>query len=88
MAVYGDPAGGKIWGAEIVGPEAEHLAHLLAWAIQQELSVFDLLEMPFYHPTIEETLEGALKDLAKNVEHSGNLEGPMRGLRVKQAPPG
>lgn len=49
-----------VLGAEILGPDAEHLAHLLAWSIQQNLTVTDLLGMPFYHPTIEESLRTAL----------------------------
>ena len=35
-------------------------AHLLAWAVQQELTVGQLLQMPFYHPVIEEALQAAL----------------------------
>jgi dihydrolipoamide dehydrogenase len=40
--------------------KGENLAHLLAWSIQQGLTVFDMLKMPFYHPVIEEALQGAL----------------------------
>jgi dihydrolipoamide dehydrogenase len=40
--------------------EAEHLAHLLTWAIQQSLTVTELLAMPFYHPVLEEGLRTAL----------------------------
>ena len=47
---------GRIAGAEMIGPDAEHLAHLLAWAIQAEMTVARALEMPFYHPVIEEGL--------------------------------
>ncbi len=32
------------------GPSVEHMAHLLAWSVQQGLSVQYALEMPFYHP--------------------------------------
>jgi len=49
-------------------PDAEHLAHLLALAMQQELTVHDLLGMPFYHPVLEEGLRSALRDLARQVE--------------------
>ena len=48
-------------GAELAGPGAEHLAHLLAWAVQQELTVDDALRMPFYHPVLEEGLRTALQ---------------------------
>ena len=62
LHLYADIATGRIAGAEIVGPDAEHLAHLIAWAIQAELTVARALEMPFYHPVIEEGLRTALRD--------------------------
>ena len=71
MRIYADRETGKLLGAEMAAPGGEHLAHLLAWSIQQELTVFDLLNMPFYHPTVEETLHTALLDLADAIEHKG-----------------
>jgi dihydrolipoamide dehydrogenase len=71
IRVYGDAKKGRLLGAEMVAPGGEHLAHLLAWSIQQELTVFDLLAMPFYHPTVEETLYKALEDLASQVQGGG-----------------
>ena len=53
---------GMLLGAEMVGPRAEHLAHLLAWSVQQQLTVMQMLAMPFYHPVIEEGLRTALRD--------------------------
>lgn len=64
LNVYGDPASGRFLGAEMVAPAAEHLAHLLAWALQSKMTVAQMLEMPFYHPVIEEGLRTALRDLA------------------------
>lgn len=55
-------------GAEMFGPRMEHLAHLLAWAVQQQVTVQRLLEMPVYHPTLEEGLRSALRDLARALE--------------------
>lgn len=43
-------------------PAAEHLAHLLAWAHQMKMTVPQMLDMPFYHPVIEEGLRTALRD--------------------------
>ncbi len=63
MHVYADRQTGKVLGATIFGPKGENLGHLLAWCIEQELTVTDLLKMPFYHPTIEEGLQSALYDL-------------------------
>ncbi|MDO0944731.1 dihydrolipoyl dehydrogenase [Chromohalobacter israelensis] len=63
MHVYAEQGSGLFLGAEIFGPRAEHLGHLLAWAHQQRLTVSEMLEMPFYHPVVEEGLRTALRDL-------------------------
>jgi len=63
MHVYGEQGTGLLLGAEIFGPRAEHLAHLLAWCHQQKMTISEILEMPFYHPVIEEGLRTALRDL-------------------------
>lgn len=63
VRIYGEAGTGKLLGAEMLGPDAEHTAHLLAWAIQQGLTVSDALSMPFYHPVIEEGIRTALRDL-------------------------
>jgi len=54
-------------GAELFAPDAEHLAHLLGWSIQQRLTVQRLLRMPFYHPTLEEALRAGLRKLARQL---------------------
>lgn len=61
--VYADKQSGLLLGAEMCAPAGEHLAHLLALAIDQSLTVYDLLHMPFYHPVVEEGLRSALRDL-------------------------
>ncbi len=63
MRVYAEQGTGLFIGAEIVGPAAEHLVHLLAWAHQQKMTVPQMLDMPFYHPVIEEGLRTALRDV-------------------------
>jgi dihydrolipoamide dehydrogenase len=62
LHVYAEVATGRLRGAEMIGPDAEHLAHLLAWAIQSEATVDRALEMPLYHPVVEEGLRTALRD--------------------------
>ena len=64
MHVYVDRASRQFLGAEWIGPDAEHIAHLLAWALQMKLSVDAMLEMPFYHPVVEEGLRTALRHAA------------------------
>ncbi|ELR63945.1 Dihydrolipoamide dehydrogenase [Photobacterium marinum] len=63
LRVYGEHGTGRFLGAEMMGPNAEHLAHLLAWAHQSKMTVAEMLDMPFYHPVIEEGVRTALRDL-------------------------
>lgn len=62
LRVYAEQGSGRFLGAEMLGPAAEHIAHLLAWSHQQGLTVPQMLDMPFYHPVIEEGLRTALRD--------------------------
>ncbi len=63
LHLYGEQGSGRFLGAEMIGPDAEHLAHLLAWGHQMKMTVSEMLEMPFYHPVIEEGVRTALRDL-------------------------
>ena len=63
LRVYADRATGRFLGAEMAGPAAEHIGHLLAWAAANRMTVASMLEMPFYHPVVEEGLRTALRDL-------------------------
>ena len=63
LRVYADPSNGRFLGAEMVGPDAEHIGHLLSWALQAGMTVAQMLDMPFYHPVVEEGLRTALRDL-------------------------
>ncbi|TXR54281.1 dihydrolipoyl dehydrogenase [Reinekea thalattae] len=62
LRVYAQHGTGLFLGAEMFGPAAEHVGHLLAWALQQGLTVNEILEMPFYHPVIEEGVRTAFRD--------------------------
>lgn len=61
--VYATRADRVLRGAEMAGPGAEHMGHLVAWAVQQGLTVDRVLELPFYHPVLEEGLRTALREL-------------------------
>ena len=63
MHLYADRDSGLFLGSEFIGPHAEHLAHLLSWAHQQKMKIPQMLEMPFYHPVIEEGLRTGLSDV-------------------------
>jgi len=67
LRVYAEYGSCRFLGAEMIGPRCEHIAHLLAWAVQAHLTVPQMLDMPFYHPVIEEGVRTALRDLAANL---------------------
>ena len=67
LRVYADKSSGCLLGAEMCAPQGEHLAHLLALAVQRKLTVRELLGMPFYHPVLEEGLRTALRDAASKL---------------------
>jgi dihydrolipoamide dehydrogenase len=69
IRVYAEKQSGKLLGAAMVSVSGENLGHLLAWSIQQGLTVGDLIQMPYYHPVIEEALQAALNDLYQKVEN-------------------
>lgn len=75
LRLYGRHGDGLLLGAEMIGPAAEHLVHLLAWAIQRQQTVSQLLDMPFYHPVIEEGLRTALRDLHAQLKMGPELVG-------------
>ena len=63
MHLYGDRETGLLLGAEMIGPHHEHLAHELAWCIQQRMTVSEIVQLPFYHPVIEEGMRSGLRNL-------------------------
>lgn len=67
LRVYVEKNSGRLLGAQMCAPQGDHLAHLLALAVQQKLTVRELLRMPFYHPVLEEGLRTALRDAAKKL---------------------
>jgi dihydrolipoamide dehydrogenase len=70
LNVYADLATGRFLGAEMLVPAAEHLAHLLALALQNKMTIAQMLEMPFYHPVIEEGLRTALRELERKLRQA------------------
>jgi dihydrolipoamide dehydrogenase len=62
--VYARRECGTIFAAELIGPGVEHMAHLLAWAVEQRLTAQRALELPIYHPVLEEGLRTAIAALA------------------------
>ena len=73
IRVYVNKADGRVLGAAMACVKGENLAHLLAWSIQQRMTVFDMLKMPFYHPVIEEALQGALYGVLAELDVSEDV---------------
>ena len=48
--------------------KGENLGHLLCWCIEMQMTVHDVLRMPFYHPVIEEALQAALYNLKSKLK--------------------
>jgi dihydrolipoamide dehydrogenase len=63
LHVYAERGSGRLLGAEMIGPAAEHLGHLLAWSVQRGDTVQQMLDSPFYHPVVEEGLRTALRQV-------------------------
>ena len=82
LRLHAERATGRIVGADLCLPDGEHIAHLLAWTITQGLTVDDALRMPFYHPTVEEGMKPALRELCKKIDS------PMDWAADDGAPPG
>lgn len=74
LHLHADRSSGRLLAAEMCVPGAEHLAHLLALAVERDLTVSDMLAMPFYHPVLEEGLRSALRDLARHVPDAGGSD--------------
>ena len=65
--LYAAAPDGRLIGADLFCPGADHMGHLLVLAIGQKITAGDLLDMPFYHPTLEEGLKGALREICRAV---------------------
>jgi len=71
LRLYARREGCTLLGGEMFGPRVEHMAHLLAWAVQEKMTVMRALKMPIYHPVVEEGLRTGLRDLAGRLKVTG-----------------
>ena len=81
IRIYADRDGGVIKGACLFGPGMDHIAHLFAWAIERRETAAALLQLPFYHPTFEEGLKTALREMC---EAAGSAE--LKNMDSEAAP--
>ncbi len=73
IRLYVQKSDGLLLGASMCCVKAENLAHLIAWSIQNNMTVFDMLKMPFYHPVIEEALQAALYSVLSQLDVKQDL---------------
>jgi dihydrolipoamide dehydrogenase len=73
LRLYVQKSDGLLLGACMCCVKAENLAHLICWSIQQGMTVFDMLKMPFYHPVIEEALQAALYNVLSQLDVKQDL---------------
>jgi dihydrolipoamide dehydrogenase len=68
IRVFADRSSGAVRGAVLFGPGMDHIAHLFAWAIERGETAAHMLRLPFYHPTFEEGLKPALREICERVK--------------------
>ncbi len=73
LRLYVQKSDGLLLGACMCCVKAENLAHLISWSIQNGMTVFDMLKMPFYHPVIEEALQAALYNVLPKLDIKQDL---------------
>ncbi len=79
IRLYAEKSTGKLLGASMVCAKGENLGHLLCWCIEMQMTVQQILRMPFYHPVIEEALQAALYNLKSKLE----IEEPHWPLEIE-----
>ncbi len=88
LRIYADKKSSRILGAAMVGAHCEHLAHLVAWAVEKGMTVTEALRMPYYHPVFEEAIQDALYELDRQMNGQDatmlQLERSMQPLRPLQ----
>jgi len=73
LRLYVQKSDGLLLGSSMCCVKAENLAHLISWSIQNRMTVFDMLKMPFYHPVIEEALQAALYSVLPQLDIKQDL---------------
>lgn len=76
IRIYVNKSDGLILGAEMIGPEVDFMGHVIAWLVQSKSTVDKVMNMPFYHPTVMESLRAVMYDLARklNLETTTEME--------------
>jgi dihydrolipoamide dehydrogenase len=70
---------GEIHGAQILGPRADDLIHVLSGIMYYRGTAAQMLEMPWYHPTISEVLLTLARDLQSQIDPESSISLPAPG---------
>jgi pyruvate/2-oxoglutarate dehydrogenase complex dihydrolipoamide dehydrogenase (E3) component len=60
-----DQKSGEILGSSIVGPRADDLIHEIAILMHYRAKAGDILDLPWYHPTVSEVLQNLARGVKK-----------------------
>jgi pyruvate/2-oxoglutarate dehydrogenase complex dihydrolipoamide dehydrogenase (E3) component len=60
--LYACRSSGEILGSSILGPRADDLVHIIATLMHYRAGVEQILELPWYHPTLSEVMLNVARD--------------------------
>ena len=80
VRVFASARDGKILGAEIVGKDAGELIHCFSTPLSMGANVHDMLQAPWYHPTLSEIVTYPLEEIADKLQPSARAKA-LRTLR-------
>lgn len=63
MRLVASAGSGEILGAQILGPRADDIIHAVSAVMYYRGTAKDMLEMPWYHPTLSEVLIGLAREI-------------------------
>ncbi len=64
VQLVADRTNGRLLGAQILGPRADELIHVVAALLWNRATVHEMLDMPWYHPTLAEGLLEMARELS------------------------
>jgi dihydrolipoamide dehydrogenase len=66
--MFAEKATGRLRDAIMAAPGADHTGQLMAWANESHQTAEQTLDRPIYHPTLEEALKPALRDICRQTD--------------------
>lgn len=65
--LWADRDTGEVLGSTILGPRADDLIHQVALLMRQRMRASEILELPWYHPTLSEVFLDLARDLTRRI---------------------